>query len=159
MNGTTIASAQPLYVVDTAWVIQGFGDLNADGFTDVVWRDPSTGQAAVWLMNGTAIFSTNQPTVLSGGVADACASNLGVARIYEIGVADGTTEVTIRAGGGYVPSPVFAAPPARWMPMVSAWCASGDSAPTLIADTTKRRASDRASSTSSSARASRSRRT
>ena len=61
------------------------------------------------VVNGTAIFSSNQPTVLSGGVVDACASNLGVARIYEIGVADATTEFTIRAGGGYVPSPVFAA--------------------------------------------------
>jgi type IV pilus assembly protein PilY1 len=61
------------------------------------------------VVNGTAIFSSNQPTVLSGGAVDACASNLGVARIYEIAVADGTTEVTIRAGGGYVPSPVFAA--------------------------------------------------
>jgi type IV pilus assembly protein PilY1 len=61
------------------------------------------------VVNGTAIFSSNQPTVLSGGVVDACASNLGVARIYEIGVADAATEFTIRAGGGYVPSPVFAA--------------------------------------------------
>ncbi len=42
-------------------------------------------------------------------------------------------------------------PPARWMPIVSAWWASGDSAPTLIAETTNRRAIDRASSTSSKA--------
>ena len=55
--------------------------------------------------------------------------------------------------GSSPPSPVFAAPPARWMPIVSAWWASGDSAPTLIADTTKRRTMVRASSTSSSARA------
>ena len=41
--------------------------------------------------------------------------------------------------GSSPPSPVFAAPPARWMPIVSAWCASGDRAPTLIAETTKRR--------------------
>ena len=52
--------------------------------------------------------------------------------------------------GSSPPSPVFAAPPARWMPIVSAWCASGDSAPTLIAETTKRRTIERASSTSSS---------
>jgi type IV pilus assembly protein PilY1 len=61
------------------------------------------------VVGGAAIFSSNQPTVLAGSAIDACASNLGVARIYEIGVADATTEVTIRAGGGYVPSPVFAA--------------------------------------------------
>ena len=44
--------------------------------------------------------------------------------------------------GSSPPSPVFAAPPARWMPMVSAWWASGLSAPTLIAETTKRRTID-----------------
>ena len=53
--------------------------------------------------------------------------------------------------GSSPPSPVFAAPPARWMPIVSAWWASGLSAPTLIAETTNRRAIARASSTSSSA--------
>jgi hypothetical protein len=44
----------------------------------------------------------------------------------------------------------LAAPPARWIPIVSAWWASGDSAPTLIADTTNRRAIERALSTSAS---------
>ena len=58
---------------------------------------------------GTAIFSSNQPTVLAGSAVDVCASNLGVARIYTINVADGTGDSVIRAGGGYVPSPVFAA--------------------------------------------------
>ena len=52
--------------------------------------------------------------------------------------------------GSSPPSPVLAAPPARWIPIVSAWCASGLSAPTLIAETTKRRTIDRASSTSAS---------
>ena len=50
--------------------------------------------------------------------------------------------------GSSPPSPVLAAPPARWIPIVNAWCASGDSAPTLIAETTNRRAIDRALSTS-----------
>ena len=61
------------------------------------------------VVSGTAIFSSNQPTVLAGSAVDACASNLGVARIYTTNVADGETEAVIRAGGGYVPSPVFAA--------------------------------------------------
>ena len=49
--------------------------------------------------------------------------------------------------GSSPPSPVFAAPPIAWMPSVSARCASGDSAPTLIADTTNRRAIAAAGST------------
>jgi type IV pilus assembly protein PilY1 len=65
--------------------------------------------SAALVVSGQAIFSTNQPTVLAGAAVDACASNLGVARIYTIGVADASGESVIRAGGGYVPSPVFAA--------------------------------------------------
>ena len=49
--------------------------------------------------------------------------------------------------GSSPPSPVLALPPARWMPIVNAWWASGLSAPTLIAETTKRRTMDAASST------------
>ena len=52
--------------------------------------------------------------------------------------------------GSSPPSPVLAAPPSAWIPSVRARWASGDSAPTLIADTTNRRAIERASSTSSS---------
>ena len=51
--------------------------------------------------------------------------------------------------GSSPPSPVFAAPPARWIPIVSAWCASGERAPTLIAETTNLWAIDRALSTES----------
>ena len=65
--------------------------------------------SAALVVSGEAVFSTNQPTVLAGAAVDACASNLGVARIYTIGVADASGESVIRAGGGYVPSPVFAA--------------------------------------------------
>ena len=61
------------------------------------------------VVEGNAIFSSNQPTVLAGAAVDACASNLGVARVYTINVADGGGTSVIRAGGGYVPSPVFAA--------------------------------------------------
>ena len=61
------------------------------------------------VVEGTAVFSSNQPTVLAGTAVDACASNLGVARVYTINVADGGGTSVIRAGGGYVPSPVFAA--------------------------------------------------
>ena len=37
--------------------------------------------------------------------------------------------VGVYQAGSSPPSPVFAAPPARWMPIVSAWWASGESAP------------------------------
>ena len=56
--------------------------------------------------------------------------------------------VGVYQAGSSPPSPVFAAPPARWMPIVSAWWASGESAPTDIADTTNLRTMSRAGSTS-----------
>ncbi|MGH8481975.1 MAG: pilus assembly protein, partial [Nevskiaceae bacterium] len=83
------------------------------GANDSGWRrDLRPGEKVVssaLVVAGTAIFSTNQPTVLAGTAVDACASNLGVARIYTVSVADGSGGSVIRAGGGYVPSPVFAA--------------------------------------------------
>jgi type IV pilus assembly protein PilY1 len=100
---------------------------NAPGSTESGWRLPMrTGEKIVssaLVVGGAAIFSTNQPTVLAGSAIDACASNLGVARIYTVGAADGSAvsdldnsggvtladRSAIRAGGGYVPSPVFAA--------------------------------------------------
>ena len=52
--------------------------------------------------------------------------------------------------GSSPPSPEFALPPSRAMPMLIAWCASGDSAPRLIAELTKRRTIRDAGSTSRS---------
>jgi type IV pilus assembly protein PilY1 len=97
------------------------------GATDSGWRlalrpGEKTVSSALVVV-GVAIFSTNQPTVLAGTAVDACASNLGVARIYTIGAADASAvsdadnsggvtlsdRSVIRAGGGYVPSPVYAA--------------------------------------------------
>ena len=50
--------------------------------------------------------------------------------------------------GSSPPSPVFAAPPASWIPMREGLVCLGASAPTLIAETTNRRTIDGASSTS-----------
>jgi hypothetical protein len=36
--------------VGPEWVIQGFGDFNADGKADIVYRNASSGEVVVWLM-------------------------------------------------------------------------------------------------------------
>jgi hypothetical protein len=41
-------------VTDLNWKLAGTGDFNADGKIDVLWRNSSTGQNAVWFMNGIA---------------------------------------------------------------------------------------------------------
>jgi hypothetical protein len=42
--------------VPTTWSIAQTGDYNADGKSDLLWRDTS-GNTAVWFMNGTAVGS------------------------------------------------------------------------------------------------------
>jgi hypothetical protein len=58
MNGATVvtsgmASVNPgAYTSTTGWQVQGIGDFNGDGKSDILWRDAQTGQTGIWLMNG-----------------------------------------------------------------------------------------------------------
>jgi hypothetical protein len=49
---------QPTYPFQppASWKIMSFGDFNADGKQDLVWRDTNTGQIAIWLLNGQGKF-------------------------------------------------------------------------------------------------------
>jgi FG-GAP-like repeat len=44
------------------WSIKGTGDFNGDGKTDILWQDTS-GNVAIWQMNGTAILNQNSSFV------------------------------------------------------------------------------------------------
>ena len=37
-----------------AWKAVGTGDFDHNGLSDILWQNPSTGQASVWEMEGTA---------------------------------------------------------------------------------------------------------
>ena len=39
------------------WDIAGTGDFNYDGSADILWRNHTTGDVAIWLMNGKSISS------------------------------------------------------------------------------------------------------
>jgi hypothetical protein len=67
MNGV---SSTPMSVIDlpalpnVQYSIRGTADFNGDGFTDILWRNDTTGVVAIWLMNGTSYVSTvNLPSV------------------------------------------------------------------------------------------------
>ena len=49
--------------VGLVWGLAGVGDFNFDGKDDFLWRNTSTGQVAVWTMNGAAAL---QQKVLTG---------------------------------------------------------------------------------------------
>jgi hypothetical protein len=67
MNGATVvasatASVNPgAYTATTGWHVQGIGDFDGDGKSDILWRDAGTGQTAIWFMNG-AVATTSANT-------------------------------------------------------------------------------------------------
>lgn len=58
----------------SGWTVIGMGDINGDGSDDLLWRNPTTGQFAYWIMNGTVFVSaqTYGPpvTYVVAGVGD-----------------------------------------------------------------------------------------
>jgi hypothetical protein len=71
MNGGAFRSSQlvgPGQISDPAWTIVGAGDANGDGWFDLFWQHPATGQLALWFMDGVRLLSTTLLTPSS--VAD-----------------------------------------------------------------------------------------
>ncbi len=53
----------------SGWTLQGFGDFNGDGKTDLFWYNRKTGETSAWLMNGTKVlqFTTYDDVPPSSG--------------------------------------------------------------------------------------------
>src|SRR5260370_19049112 len=45
--------------------IAGIGDFNGDGKADILWRNTSTGEIRVWLLNGTSLIGNGGLATLS----------------------------------------------------------------------------------------------
>src|SRR5205809_7237478 len=58
MNGWTIAAQGLVSAVgEQAWQVKGIGDFDGDGRADILWRNASTGENYIWLMNGLSTAS------------------------------------------------------------------------------------------------------
>jgi phosphatidylserine/phosphatidylglycerophosphate/cardiolipin synthase-like enzyme len=61
MNGITMVGASSPSVnqmTSSNWKIVGTGDLNGDGYEDIVWQDDSSGGLAAWYLRGTQVTFT-----------------------------------------------------------------------------------------------------
>jgi choice-of-anchor B domain-containing protein len=58
MNGVSLAGGTlttPDSLPDTQWSLVATGDFNRDGRTDLLWRHATSGQIAVWFMDGAVL--------------------------------------------------------------------------------------------------------
>ena len=77
-NRTLVHQTESAFLptVPTDWVIGGYGDFNGDGNTDILWRNTTTGDTYIYLMDGATVlagsgYSRNVPTAWSPvGVED-----------------------------------------------------------------------------------------
>ena len=64
------ADGSPVPFVPLDYQVVGTGDLNGDGYADIVWQQQSTGNLYAWLMQGTIVVATpalSIPTVGTTG--------------------------------------------------------------------------------------------
>jgi hypothetical protein len=76
IDGSTVVSKIPITAQDGGdalaadpWSVVGTNDFNADGRTDILVHDTSTGTSQVWFMNGASITSRGTVQVEDGGEA------------------------------------------------------------------------------------------
>jgi M6 family metalloprotease-like protein len=72
MNGATVVTSATTsvnpgaYTSTAGWQVQGIGDFDGDGKSDILWRDTATGQTAIWFMNGAVVSSSSNTNVSAG---------------------------------------------------------------------------------------------
>ncbi len=79
--------------VSSNFAVQGLGDFNGDGHTDILWRDTNTGTLSIWFLNGTQVTSSATIGIL--------ASNWNVAQIGDYD-GDGKSDILFLDSSGDV---------------------------------------------------------
>jgi FG-GAP-like repeat len=102
MNGSTISSSNDItsggvaVKPDASWSAAGVGDFSGDGKRDILWRNTS-GEVAIWSMNGAAINSSADAT--SGGGAIKPDASWSIAGVGDFN-GDGRSDVLWRNSTG-----------------------------------------------------------
>ena len=59
LSGATVIGQQNLSIAsvsDLNWKIRGVGDVNADGYADLLWQNIATGALTLWYLNGYTVL-------------------------------------------------------------------------------------------------------
>jgi subtilisin family serine protease len=89
LDGFTVIGTESLSinrVTDLNWRVVGSGDLDGDGYADLVWQHQTTGALAVWFLRGPQVLSTQFLSI--DRVADTNWKIRGVADTNGDGMAD-----------------------------------------------------------------------
>jgi len=60
MSNGGVAANPTLFAEPAEWQVQGIGDFNGDGTSDVLWRNVNTGQFTEWFMSNGGVGDVAQ---------------------------------------------------------------------------------------------------
>ncbi len=99
MDGVTVTSSGSTtiqagaYSSTAGWRIQGTGDFDGDGKSDILWRNAETGQIATWMMDGKTVTTSAYTSVDAGSYTSTTGLQVDAIADYD---GDGKADILLR---------------------------------------------------------------